>query len=160
MSTLRMQDRQQGQQGQRPIDPIENLFNGLEEIRKGNIQQAAAKPVDPIENLYNGLEEIRNGKVHRILTPDGAVLVLPDTTNEAKPTAMGESPKNGSLATSKGSASIHIISESKENVNSDGRDISAGRPKRILTPKRLSSANVYYVTLKILLEITLTVVYN
>lgn len=42
----------------------------------------------------------------------------------------------------------------------DGRDISEGRPKRILTPKRLSSANVYYVTLKFLLEITLTVVYN
>ena len=102
-------EAQQGQQGQRPIDPIENLFNGLEEIRKGNIQQAAAKPVDPIENLYNGLEEIRNGKVHRILTPDGAVLVLPDTTNEAKPTALGVSPKNGSLATSISTVVINII---------------------------------------------------
>ena len=56
-------------------------------------------------------------KVHRILTPDGSVFVLPETTKEAESTPTGESPKNGSLATSKDSASNNIISKSGAVVN-------------------------------------------
>ena len=41
---------------QQPVDPIENLYRGLEEIRTGNTQQAE----DGIAMLIRGLEEIRN----------------------------------------------------------------------------------------------------
>lgn len=59
-------------------------------------------------------------KVHRILTPDGSVFVLPETANEAESTPSGESPKTGSLATTKDSASNIIISNSSEIVNNEG----------------------------------------
>ena len=56
-------------------------------------------------------------KVHRILTPDGSVFNLSEVTNEAEPTIAGESPKNGSLATPKDSASNASIAQDGSNVN-------------------------------------------
>ena len=56
-------------------------------------------------------------KVHRILTPDGSMFVLPEMQNEAESTPTGESPKNGSLATPKDSASKNNIPQDGENVN-------------------------------------------
>ena len=56
-------------------------------------------------------------KVHRILTPDGSVFVLPETANEAESTPAGEAPETGSLATPKNSASENSISHPAENVN-------------------------------------------
>ena len=58
-----------------------------------------------------------NYKVHRILTPDGSEFSFQDIENKAEPTAAGESPETGSLATPKGSASGPIISDSAKNVN-------------------------------------------
>ncbi len=59
-------------------------------------------------------------KVHRILTPDGSVFILPEMVNEAESTPSGESPKNGSLATTKDSASNINISNNSKNVNNEG----------------------------------------
>lgn len=56
-------------------------------------------------------------KVHRILTPDGSVFQLTETTNEAGPTPAGESPKNGSLATPISPASMENISQKGLEVN-------------------------------------------
>lgn len=58
-------------------------------------------------------------KVHRILTPDGSVFHLPEMTNEAESTPAGESPKIGSLATPKDSASTVSIPEQEAVVNPD-----------------------------------------
>lgn len=56
-------------------------------------------------------------KVHRILTPDGSVFNLSEVTSEAESTIAGESPKNGSLATPKDSASNASIAQDGSNVN-------------------------------------------
>ena len=56
-------------------------------------------------------------KVHRILTPDGSVFVLPEIANEAESTPAGEAPETGSLATPKDSASGNSISQPAQNVN-------------------------------------------
>lgn len=56
-------------------------------------------------------------KVHRILTPDGSVFNLSETTNEAEPSPAGESPETGSLATPISSASESIVSDTAPEVN-------------------------------------------
>lgn len=65
-------------------------------------------------------------KVHRILTPDGKVFHLADTT-EAEPTPAGESPNNGSLATPISSASTNSISENGQIVNAADGAANRGR---------------------------------
>lgn len=59
-------------------------------------------------------------KVHRILTPDGAVFNLSETTNEAGPSLAGEVPEIGSLATPINPASKNIISEDGLEVKGTG----------------------------------------
>lgn len=85
-------------------------------------------------------------KVHRILTPDGSVFVLPDKTSEAESTPAGGVAENGSLATPKDSASVNSIPENGGIVNGDIpteewreaseslTDVPAGRKPR---PERL-----------------------
>lgn len=74
--------------------------------KRGNMAVVVKKTP---ENLY---------KVHRILTPDGHVFnMTSETQNEAVATTTGESPKTGSLATSKATASTDSISQAGENVN-------------------------------------------
>lgn len=85
-------------------------------------------------------------KVHRILTPDGSVFQLSETTNEAD-RADGGVTENGSLATSNGAASLETgvrgstldhgqthslipasdvsISENEQSVNDESRDPKA-----------------------------------
>lgn len=73
--------------------------------KRGNMAVVVKRTTD---NFY---------KVHRILTPDGSVFALSETTNEAESTPAGESPKTGSLATPKDSASADNIAQPGENVN-------------------------------------------
>ena len=73
--------------------------------KRGNMAVVVKRTTD---NFY---------KVHRILTPDGSVFALSETTNEAESTPAGESPKTGSLATPKDSASAENIAQPGENVN-------------------------------------------
>jgi len=79
-------------------------------------------------------------KVHRILTPDGSVFVLPEMQNEAESTPTGESPKNGSLATSKDPASNISIPNVGENVKS--YDIAPPIPESVLRKPSKAPAQV------------------
>ena len=72
-------------------------------------------------------------KVHRILTPDGSVFILPEMTNEAESTPAGESPKNGSLATPKDPASNNNIAQGVPGVN---RNESVGAADANFTGKQ------------------------
>lgn len=56
-------------------------------------------------------------KVHRILTPDGSVFDLSETTNEAGSSLAGESPETGSLATPINPASTDSVPQITEEVN-------------------------------------------
>ena len=60
-------------------------------------------------------------KVHRILTPDGSVFVLPDTASETGSTPAGEAPVTGSLATPKDPASNGIIVHENDTVKTEAR---------------------------------------
>lgn len=60
-------------------------------------------------------------KVHRILTPDGSVFKLSDTTKETEPTPAGELSRSDSLAAPISSASNDSISNIAPVVNSDSK---------------------------------------
>ena len=75
--------------------------------KRGNMAVVVKRTTD---NFY---------KVHRILSPDGAVFELSETTSEAEPTPAGESPVTGSLATPISSASVNSIHRIGGDVNPD-----------------------------------------
>lgn len=62
-------------------------------------------------------------KVHRILSPDGSVIDMDLTREEAEPTPAGELPHNGSLATPISSASNTSISDPAVGVNQENASI-------------------------------------
>ena len=77
------------------------LVNG----KRGNLAVVVKKTTN---NFY---------KVHRILSPDGSMFILPETTEEAGPTSGGGVTNSGSLATPISSASKFSLSQKNSDVN-------------------------------------------